>query len=139
MNRKILTCACALAVMTTLAGPFVLAGHDARCAATLLKETLTISGVDEAVEVFAKLTYDDRDFVFHEAAFLRQGNALIREEHFEEAVALLEMATHIYPQSWKVYDSLGQAYVRAGDKARAAENYEKSLKLKLGDRVSQTR
>ena len=34
-----------------------------------------------------------------------------------------------FPDSWNVYDSLGEAYLKKGDKAKAIENYRRSLKL----------
>jgi cytochrome c-type biogenesis protein CcmH/NrfG len=34
-----------------------------------------------------------------------------------------------YPASWNAYDSLGEAYMAAGDRQRAIENYRKSLQL----------
>jgi cytochrome c-type biogenesis protein CcmH/NrfG len=34
-----------------------------------------------------------------------------------------------YPQSGNVYDSLGEAHMRAGQKELAIQNYEKSLQL----------
>ena len=35
----------------------------------------------------------------------------------------------MFPDSWNVYDSLGEAYAAAGNKKEAIENYEKSIKL----------
>jgi len=34
-----------------------------------------------------------------------------------------------YPESGNVYDSLGEAYMKAGQKELAIQNYEKSLQL----------
>jgi len=34
-----------------------------------------------------------------------------------------------YPESYNAYDSLGEAYMRAGEKDFAIRNYEKSLEL----------
>ncbi len=36
---------------------------------------------------------------------------------------------HEYPQSGNVYDSLGEAYMKGGQKKLAIQNYEKSLHL----------
>jgi cytochrome c-type biogenesis protein CcmH/NrfG len=35
----------------------------------------------------------------------------------------------LYPRSWNVYDSLGEAYMNHGEKELAIQNYEKSLQL----------
>jgi tetratricopeptide (TPR) repeat protein len=47
----------------------------------------------------------------------------------KEAVEILRLNVEAYPESANVYDSLGEAYLNAGDKPHAIENYEKSLKL----------
>jgi Tfp pilus assembly protein PilF len=39
------------------------------------------------------------------------------------------MNVRLYPESWNVYDSLGEAQAKAGDTALAIQNYEKSLQL----------
>jgi len=45
------------------------------------------------------------------------------------AIAVLEDNVKHFPQSGNVYDSLGEAQYVAGDRARAAQNYKKSLEL----------
>ncbi len=47
-----------------------------------------------------------------------------------EAIELFKMNARLNPNSWNVYDSLGEAYGVADDKKLAIENYEMSLKLK---------
>jgi len=37
--------------------------------------------------------------------------------------------TVIFPESWNVWDSLGEAYVTRGDEDLAIETYEKSLAI----------
>ena len=39
------------------------------------------------------------------------------------------MNVEAYPQSANAYDSLGESYMDAGDKAQAITNYKKSLQL----------
>jgi Flp pilus assembly protein TadD len=51
------------------------------------------------------------------------------EKRFREAIAVLKLNVELYPGSWNVYDSLGEAYMLNGDKALAISNYEKSLEL----------
>ena len=42
---------------------------------------------------------------------------------------MFRINTKLYPDSWNVYDSLGEALLRAGDTDDAAAMYEKSLTL----------
>jgi cytochrome c-type biogenesis protein CcmH/NrfG len=46
-----------------------------------------------------------------------------------DAIAVFELNAEAYPSSSNVYDSLGEAYVVAGDKTSAVRNYRRSLEL----------
>lgn len=50
-----------------------------------------------------------------------------------KAIALFTINTQAYPQSANAYDSLGEAYARAGRNDLAADNYRKSLGLNPGN------
>jgi carboxyl-terminal processing protease len=45
------------------------------------------------------------------------------------AIEVLDLNVKKFPQSSNVYDSLGEAYMNAGDKKLAIENYEQSLEM----------
>jgi tetratricopeptide (TPR) repeat protein len=47
----------------------------------------------------------------------------------KKAIAFFEYNISNFPKSANAYDSLGEAYRVKGDKARAIQNYKKSLKL----------
>ena len=57
------------------------------------------------------------------------GYTLMADGKLKEAIELFKMNVQLYPQSWNVYDSLGEAYANAGETALAIQNYEKSLQL----------
>jgi Flp pilus assembly protein TadD len=42
---------------------------------------------------------------------------------------VFKLNVQLHPESWNVYDSLGEAYAAAGDKKNAIANYEKSIQL----------
>ncbi len=46
-----------------------------------------------------------------------------------EAVALFELNVRLHPDSWNVYDSLGEAYAAAGQRESAIRAYRHSLEL----------
>jgi cytochrome c-type biogenesis protein CcmH/NrfG len=54
---------------------------------------------------------------------------LLDEGRYDAAIPLLQRNAADNPGSANVYDSLGEAYMMAGQKNRAAENFRKSLKL----------
>jgi tetratricopeptide (TPR) repeat protein len=64
-----------------------------------------------------------------EEAINRAGYALMTSGKVTEAIELLNMNVRLYPQSWNAYDSLGEAYAKAGKTALAIQNYEKSVQL----------
>lgn len=57
------------------------------------------------------------------------GYRLLNEKKTQEAIELLRINVRLYPESWNVYDSLGEAYAVAGQKDRAVQNYKKSVQL----------
>jgi CubicO group peptidase (beta-lactamase class C family) len=57
------------------------------------------------------------------------GYMLISANRLDDAIAVLARNVAEYPQGFNTYDSLGEAYMRNGQKELAIQNYEKSLKL----------
>jgi tetratricopeptide (TPR) repeat protein len=57
------------------------------------------------------------------------GYETLNEGRTSDAIEYFKYYTECYPESANSYDSLGEAYMEAGDTERAIENYEKSLKL----------
>lgn len=46
-----------------------------------------------------------------------------------DALALFQLNAHLYPESWNVYDSLGEALLKLGQKEEAIRMYRKSVEL----------
>jgi tetratricopeptide (TPR) repeat protein len=57
------------------------------------------------------------------------GYEYLLSKKVKEAIAVFKMNVEAFPESWNVYDSLGEAYAAAGEQDLAISNYEKSLKL----------
>jgi tetratricopeptide (TPR) repeat protein len=57
------------------------------------------------------------------------GYQLMEDGRLKEAIELFKQNVQLYPQSWNAYDSLGEAYMKAGDTALAIANYERSVQL----------
>jgi CubicO group peptidase (beta-lactamase class C family) len=62
------------------------------------------------------------------------GYLLLQDGRTQDAVAVFQRNVQEYPQSSNVYDSLGEAYMNAGQKDLAIANYEKSLQLNPNNR-----
>ena len=57
------------------------------------------------------------------------GYILLSSGQTQDAIAVFRRNVHEYPKSANVYDSLGEAYMKAGKKDLAIQNYETSLQL----------
>jgi predicted alpha/beta superfamily hydrolase len=58
------------------------------------------------------------------------GYALLDRKKYDKAETLFKMNVGNYPQSFNVYDSMGDFYARKGNKEQAIENYKKALSIK---------
>ncbi|HJZ81635.1 MAG TPA: serine hydrolase [Pyrinomonadaceae bacterium] len=98
--------------------------------ATTLYKIITTEGIDPAIGMYRDLKKNrPSDFDFQEGELSNLGFNLLGQKKIKEALKVFQLNVEAYPQSSKVYDSLGEAYMLNGDKALAIENYEKSLKL----------
>lgn len=70
-----------------------------------------------------------REYYFDQASFNSLGYHLMGQSKVKEAIEIFKMNVEMYPESWNVYDSLGEAYMKNGDKESAIQNYKKSLEL----------
>ncbi len=62
-----------------------------------------------------------------ESAINRLGYALLRSRKTEAAIEVFRFNVTRFPKSANTYDSLAEAYLAAGDKAKSIEYYEKAL------------
>jgi Flp pilus assembly protein TadD len=46
-----------------------------------------------------------------------------------DSIRVFQLNVELHPDSWNVYDSLGEAYMDNGDKEMAIQNYKKSVDL----------
>jgi tetratricopeptide (TPR) repeat protein len=57
------------------------------------------------------------------------GYRYLSKKKFTSAILLFQYNRSQYPNSYNVYDSLGEAFMKAGENTMAIENYEKSLNI----------
>ncbi len=57
------------------------------------------------------------------------GYRLLQRDNLADALAVFQREVQDYPKYWNSYDSLGEAYMKAGEKEAAIQNYEKSIEL----------
>ena len=64
-----------------------------------------------------------------EAQLNAYGYQLLNQKRNSEALAIFIRNTKEHPDSWNVWDSLGEMYATMGDKGKAAANYRKALAM----------
>jgi len=57
------------------------------------------------------------------------GYQILRTGNLHAAVEIFRLNVEAFPPEWNVYDPLGEAYLKLGDKPGAIENYKKLLDL----------
>jgi dienelactone hydrolase len=86
-------------------------------------------GFDHAPEVYADMQKKDADFKLGEGELIKWGYQLLQADKTRESIGIFKIATTDYPKSGNAFDSLAEAYQKAGDKPLAIKNYERSLEL----------
>jgi tetratricopeptide (TPR) repeat protein len=86
-------------------------------------------GFDHAPAIYAAMLKDQPDFKLDEDAMNFWASTLMEENHLPEAIDLFKLDVQLFSNSPNAYDSLGEAYVKAGQKQLAIDNYKKALEL----------
>ncbi len=94
-----------------------------------VRETIDSAGIAAARATFKALRGNMAEYNLSEGEMNELGYQYLWAKKLQEATAVFAMNVEAFPESFNVYDSLGEAYAAAGDKERAIKNYEKSLQL----------
>lgn len=93
-------------------------------------ELLQAGKADEAVAAYRRIKKEQpNNGAVSEQRLNTLGYELLRAKKTRESVAVFALNAELYPQSFNVYDSLGDAYAESGDKELAIKNYRRSLEL----------
>jgi len=98
--------------------------------AETLSATIAAGGVDRAVAQYHSLKSSNGSrYNFDEDELNALGYQLLAAKKYNEAICVFRLNVEAYPKSANTYDSLGEAYMDAGEKPQAIQFYEKSLEL----------
>jgi len=98
--------------------------------AQVLFETIMGQGIQATLKEYRHLkSTRSGDYEFYEGALNSLGYDLLGRKKVKEAIEIFKLNVEAYPQSFNVYDSLGEAYMTSGDKELAIKNYQKSVEL----------
>jgi peptidylprolyl isomerase len=98
--------------------------------ADLLQEVIDTEGLAVARERYAALQAKQfSDAFVSEAQLNGLGYHYLLADDVEAAIAVFEWNVEQFPDSANVYDSLGEAWVKRGNRGEALANYRRSLEL----------
>lgn len=91
-----------------------------------------VEGTDGAIALYNEMKTGDYKIYrldVGEGQLNTLGYRLLGNNKRKEAIKIFKLVVSEYPESYNAYDSLGEAYMMAGEKELAIKNYEKSLEL----------
>jgi tetratricopeptide (TPR) repeat protein len=86
-------------------------------------------GMSPSIEKVKSLDHEGRDIYLNESDINAVGYYYMNMGKIPEAIEVFKLNAGLFPHSSNVYDSLGEAYMKNGDKENAIANYRKSLEL----------
>jgi tetratricopeptide (TPR) repeat protein len=86
--------------------------------------------LDEVKSEAARLVNDPRYRYYNfEEQFNRAGYNLLGDNQLQSALFVFELNAELFPESANVWDSLAEAYWKAGNKEKAIQYYQKAISL----------
>jgi CubicO group peptidase (beta-lactamase class C family) len=98
-----------------------------------IERALAVAGIDGGADgvrsEHTRLLETYRPADFEENMMNNLGYRLMRMEAAEAGVEVFRLNAQAYPESWNVFDSLGEGLAQLGDTTAAIASYERSLEL----------
>ena len=101
-----------------------------RSVAWTIARTIREKSIDQALKQYYYLRNNPTDFYYIDEGEINSlGYQLLETNKVKEAIAVFTLNVEAFPESYNVYDSLGEAYMISGDNEFAIKNYQKSIEL----------
>ncbi len=98
-----------------------------------LTETVETDGVDAAVARYRELKANEPDaYDFGESELNGLGYYYLGRGEIDTAIRIFQLNVEMFPEAFNPYDSLGEAYLEAGNRELSIVNYKKALELNPG-------
>ncbi len=91
--------------------------------------TLGESGLDAALSEYDAMRAADTEEKLGGWCLNLVGYMLLKEDRTDDAIAVFQRNTELYPENGDLYDSLGEAYAYKGDFESARENYNVAIEM----------
>ena len=109
----------------------IVQSHGDNSAAVEVARALKKDGRNKAEKVLAKLKKAKKSgetgIYFKEQEFNTLGYVFLFDKRVDDAIFIFSANVDMYPESWNVYDSLGEGYLVAGKYDKAEKLYRKSM------------
>jgi len=93
-------------------------------------ELLEEGRLEEAIDGYRRIKQNNpNDFYVSEQRLNGLGYELLFRQKYTEAIGIFRVNIALYPNSANCYDSMGEAYLKSGNRELAIKNYRKSLEL----------
>ena len=97
-------------------------------------EMRTMIKRDNQWKIATFITIDSLSFTSGDSAYIENnlngiGYQLLNAKKIKDAIEVFKVNVKLFPNSWNVYDSLGEAYADDGNTDEAIKNYEMSVKI----------
>jgi len=111
----------------------IVQSHGDNSAAVKVARVLKKDGRNKAEKVLSKLKKakksGDTGIYFKEQEFNTLGYVFLFDKRVDDAIFIFSANVDMYPESWNVYDSLGEVYLVAGKCDKAEKLYRKSMAI----------
>lgn len=94
---------------------------------------LVAAGYSKAIAVFNNIQNDTLKYKIDENEFNALGYDLMNNGFLKEALETFKLNAALFPASWNVYDSYGEALLKCGQNDEAVKMYKKSIELNPGN------
>ncbi|MGG5211074.1 serine hydrolase [Chryseobacterium sp. MIQD13] len=93
-------------------------------------EMILDGNFDEGLEAYRNAKIKDANHRLLAEDYLNNvGYGQLNKKEFTKAIDVFRLNTLLYPERANTYDSLGEAYLKAGQKEKAKESYQKALQI----------
>lgn len=100
----------------------------------MLLLTYIQSGIDSTINQYNEILKTGSDkYNFKEVQLNSLGYQILQAGKTKDAIEIFKLNVAAYPNSFNVYDSIGEAYMMDGNNEQAILNYKKSLELNPGN------
>jgi len=124
----VLVVAAGLAILSVIPG-LLPSRQDPNRLTSVLQQTIETKGIDAAVAQYRTLRAQGFPGPKESAADTNTlGYVLLRKDP-ESAIKVLQLNAETHPRSANVYDSLGEAYLAAGNRPLAIKNYQSAIAI----------